>query len=157
MIELIVPWPFRTLLSSASCSNFTNVLAPNCFATSITLSWQHTNVTIRRTKNCINILSSKYIILFFLKVMTVQNTKTRDSISLEFELLPVVNKRLSNIECLTVITKFWALSCNARELPDCLSCCSLHTQSLKKSYLDYSISSIFHNDRGIEIKHFWLN
>lgn len=121
MIDLIVPWPFRTLLSSASCSNFTNVMAPRCFAMSNTLSWLHTRFTIRRTKNCWYIFPYKYIILSSLKYTAVQNTKTRGSISLEFEPLPVVNLWLSNMECFIVITIFKALSCNTKELTDCLS------------------------------------
>lgn len=121
MIDLIVPWPFRTLLSSASCSNFTNVMAPRCFAMSNTLSWLHTRFTIRRTKNCWYIFPYKYIILSSLRYTAVQNTKTRGSISLEFEPLPVVNLWLSNMECFIVITIFKALSCKTKELTDCLS------------------------------------
>lgn len=121
MIDLIVPWPFRTLLSSASCSNFTNVMAPRCFAMSNTLSWLHTRFTIRRTKNCWYIFPYKYIILSSLRYTAVQNTKTRGSISLEFEPLPVVNLWLSNMECFIVITIFKVLSCKTKELTDCLS------------------------------------
>lgn len=104
MIDLIIPWPFRTLLSSASCSNFTNVMAPRCFAMSNTLSWLHTRFTIRRTKNCWYIFPYKYIILSSLRYTAVQNTKTRGSISLEFEPLPVIKHgmfhRYHNIQSL---------------------------------------------------------